>query len=180
MPLSDEQLLKIIPAKNLELRPEWDDYFLAIAYVVSQRSFDPSSKCGTVIVSKDRRILSTGYNGPIKNSIDEEIPLVRPDRYYHMIHGEENALLAYNGSFQDILGATAYITGRPCHRCLRMLLQKGIKRIIHGNINTKMVDDSDLKAQEIMLRHNPIDMVSIDDTSVKVLLHRLISNINNK
>jgi len=97
--------------------------------------------------------LATGYNGPLKHSVDEEIPLVRPDRYYHMIHGEENAILAYSGSFQDIQESTAYVTGRPCHRCFRMLLQKGISRIIYGENETKVVDNKDLRAEELMIEH---------------------------
>ena len=67
-------------------RPAWDEYYLTIAYVVAQRSFDPSSKCGCVLVSRDGRVLSTGYNGPIKGSIDSKIPLTRPEKYCHMIH----------------------------------------------------------------------------------------------
>ena len=153
MPLSDEELEQIDPWENLNKRPSWDEYYLTIAYVVAQRSFDPSSKCGCVIVSKDNRVLSTGYNGPIGRSIDHEIPLTRPSRYCHFIHGEENALLSYNGSKQDIEGATAYMTGRTCHRCLRMLLQKGISRIVYSSNKTKCVDDTDMEAQKIMISH---------------------------
>jgi dCMP deaminase len=133
-------------------RPSWDEYYLTIAYVVAQRSFDPSSKCGCVLVSKDNRVLSTGYNGPLKGSIDSKIPLTRPEKYCHMIHGEENALLAYNGSHQDIQGGTAFVTGRPCHKCLRMMLQKGITRIVYSSANvTMVVDQADIDAQEIMI-----------------------------
>jgi len=133
-------------------RPSWDEYYLTLAYVVAQRSFDPSSKCGTVLVSKDNRILSTGYNGPIRGSIDSKIPLTRPEKYKHMLHGEENALLAYSGSYQDIQGATAFVTGRPCHKCLRMLLNKGIARIVYSSANvTQVVDKADMEAQEIMI-----------------------------
>lgn len=140
---------------SLEARPSWQTYYLTMAFVVAQRSFDPNTKCGCIIVSKDNRILSTGYNGPIKGSSDAKIPLVRPQKYYHMIHAEENALLAYSGSAQDIQGATAYVTGRPCHRCLRGLLQKGITKIVYGPNVTKVVDNEDLEAQKIMLVDRP-------------------------
>jgi dCMP deaminase len=151
MPLSDEELAAIDPIENLKNRPPKDEYFLAMASVVAMRSFDPSSKCGCVIVSKDGRVLSTGYNGPVKGSIDEKIPLTRPERYYHMIHAEENALLAYSGSYQDIQGATVYLTGSPCHRCLRMMIQKGITRIVRSDYVPLCVDEQDKAAQEIML-----------------------------
>jgi len=155
MTLSNEDLEKIDPNENLAERPQWDEYFLAISFVVARRSFDPSSKCGAVIVSKDKRILSVGYNGPIRGSIDAEIPLTRPARYKFIIHGEENALLSYNGSYQDIQKSTAYITGRPCHRCLRMMIQKGITNIVYGQNNTMVVDKADMNAQLLMLKHHP-------------------------
>lgn len=172
MPLTDAELEKIDPVENLKDRPESEEYFLAIAKVVSQRSMDPSSKCGAIIVSKEGRTLSTGYNGPLRGSIDEEIPLIRPDRYFHMVHAEENAIIAYNGSYEEIHGATIYVTGRPCHRCLRMIIQKGILRVLYGDNKTFVVDSADLAAQEIMLRHHPeVELRYVDKGSlVKGLL----------
>ena len=85
--MTSEETDKEVDIKELlAMRPHKDTYYLSIAYVVAQASFDPSSKCGSVIVSTDGRILSTGYNGPIKGSIDEEIPLTRPEKYSHFIH----------------------------------------------------------------------------------------------
>jgi dCMP deaminase len=165
---------------SLSSRPKWDEYYLAMAFVVAQRSFDPSSKCGTVIVSKDNRVLSTGYNGPIKGSVDSQIPLTRPQKYCHMIHGEENALLAYSGSFQDIQGSTAYVTGRPCHKCLRMMLQKGITRIVYGPNVTKVVDQSDIDAQEIMLGGRNVELIEMPKDMVQNILQKTIDYIEVK
>jgi len=182
MPLSDEELKKIDIHALLENRPKKDIYYLTIASVIAQASFDPSSKCGAVIVSYDGRILSTGYNGPLKHSKDEEIPLVRPNRYFHMIHSEENAILAYNGSYQDIVNSTIYVTSRPCHRCLRMIIQKGITRVVYGQGITRVVDKDDLEAQEIMLRHHPeVIMIQIKDNSeIQNLLNKTSGYIENK
>lgn len=165
---------------GLSSRPKWDEYYLTMAFVVAQRSFDPSSKCDTIIVSKDNRVLSTGYNGPIKGSKDEQIPLTRPQKYCHMIHGEENSLIAYGGSFQDIQGATAYVTGRPCHRCLRIMLQKGITKIVYGPNVTKVVDQSDMEAQEIMLRGRDIDMIEMSKDTIQQLLKKTLDYVDMK
>ena len=167
-------------------RPSWDEYYLTIAYVVAQRSFDPSSKCGCVLVSKDNRVLSTGYNGPIAGSIDSKIPLERPAKYKHMLHGEENALLAYSGSQQDIRGGTAYVTGRPCHRCLRMLLQKKIARIVYSSANvTKVLDQEDWDAQQIMIYDcegaSPrVEMVETGSEEIFAMLDRTKKYIEHK
>jgi len=120
----------------------YDDYFLTIAYVVAQRSPDPSTKCGAVLVSKENRILSTGYNGPIKGSDDRLVPLERPAKYAHLLHSEENCLLAYSGCSQDLEGSTMYVTGAPCHNCLRMILQKGVTNIVYTNGNLAVMQDS--------------------------------------
>jgi len=178
--LTNEELEKIDIKQLLADRPNKDAYYLSIAHVVAQSSFDPSSKCGSVIVSRDGRILSTGYNGPLKHSVDEEIPLTRPLKYYHFIHSEENSILAYNGSYQDICGATIYITARPCHRCLRMIIQKSITKIVYGQNSTVVVDQADVDAQNIMLRHHPeVSFVCFNDgDSIKKLLVKTAQSVS--
>jgi dCMP deaminase len=119
----------------------YDDYFLSMCYLVAQRSPDPSTKCGAVLVSEDKRILSTGYNGPIKGVDDALVPLERPAKYAHLLHAEENCLLSYNGSSHDLIGSTMYITGEPCHKCLRMIIQKGVPNITFSNGNLAVMQD---------------------------------------
>ena len=122
---------------------------------MSQRSLDLSVKCGAIIVSRDNRVLSQGYNGPLKNSNDENFPTARPDKYYFTLHAEENALLAYNGSFQDIQNATIYITNKPCHKCFRMCVQKGITRFVYPKFSLPVCnDEADLCAIEEMTRRS--------------------------
>ena len=41
----------------------WDSYFMGVAMLAAQRSKDPNTQVGACIVSKDRKILATGYNG---------------------------------------------------------------------------------------------------------------------
>ena len=52
---------------GLSNRFDWDITFLAETFIISQRSIDPRTCHGACLVSKDRRILSKGYNGSIKN-----------------------------------------------------------------------------------------------------------------
>lgn len=135
-------------------KPNWDVYYLTIAFAASRRSIDPSTKHGCVIVSIDNRVLSIGYNGPIKGANDSSLSLERPQRYWAWIHAEENALLAYSGSQQDILGATAYVTGQPCHKCLRMIIQKGLSRVVFCNTpSTKsvMMNDEEQAACRLVM-----------------------------
>ena len=163
-------------------RPSWEVYYTTMAFIVAQRSFDPNTKHGAIIVSKDGRVLSTGYNGPIKHSIDKEIPLTRPAKYAALLHAEENAILAYNGSYQDIVGATIYVTGRPCHKCLRMIMQKGIVKIVYAPTVSKVIDQADMDAQSIMLRHHPeVKLIEIpNNVDMQLLLRKADEHIERK
>lgn len=129
-------------------RPEWDDYFMALAFVTSTRSIDPHTKHGCVIV-KNKRVVGMGYNGPPSGLDDSMIPLTRPDKYFFMAHAEENAIL--NAENPNLKDATVYITGWPCHRCFRMLIQKEVKKIVYGCVSAACVDDADYAATKLML-----------------------------
>lgn len=140
----------------------FDLYYMSLAFMVAQRSFDPNTKCGCILVSKDNRILSTGYNGPIKGINDDKIPLDR-DKLYYMIHSEINALLSYTGSHDEIQDAKCYVTIQPCHECTRALLQKGIKYIYCSNLPlAKCMDEKSMSAQELMLKEKSIKINIID------------------
>ena len=52
----------------------WDSYFMGIAYMAGLRSKDVNTKVGACIVSKDNRILSTGYNGAPRKMKDSLVP----------------------------------------------------------------------------------------------------------
>jgi deoxycytidylate deaminase len=69
-------------------------------------------------LTKDNRIISTGYNGPASGLFDEYVPNTRPDKYNFMIHSEVNSILNAN---QDIAGCIAYVSGIPCFNfCVTM------------------------------------------------------------
>lgn len=161
-------------------RPNWDTYYLTIAHVVASRSIDPSTKHGCVLVSKDNRILSTGYNGPLKDVNDNKVPLTRPKKYMHLLHAEENALLAYGGSNSDIQGGTCYVTGPCCHKCLRMLIQKGITRIVRGTIQSAMLDTEELEASNLMIELSGIEIKTIDTLDILGEMGNISKRIKDK
>ncbi len=161
--------------KGIKAKPDWDTYFLTLAFLVAQRSIDESSLCGAVIVSKSNKILSQGYNGPISGSNDLLIPQTRPEKYAHFLHAEENALLNFDGSSELLKDATIYITGRSCSRCLRMMVQKGIKRIVYAKNDVRCVDSSDIKEQELMLSYIDKKIEIIEKKNIKDDLCALLS-----
>ena len=138
---------------------DWDQYFLKIADVVSQRSPDPNTKHGCVLVDKNNRVLSTGYNGPIHGLPHELIEWERPQKYLWMIHAEDNAVTF---SKCDLTDSTAYITGRPCVPCLRRLIQAGAKRIVFGNREAKCISEDEKRVTELVVKNKNISFTMLN------------------
>ena len=116
-------------------RPSWDEYFMAIAGTVASRSNCVKRKVAAVVV-KDRRIISTGYNGTprgTRNCNEGGCPRcnelveggTRLDECL-CSHGEENAIsqAAYHGV--SLRGATIYTTLSPCLQCTKLVINAGL------------------------------------------------------
>ena len=116
--------------------PDWHDWFLQGVYWVASKSKDPKTKIGAIIV-KDRRIISTGYNGiPIGVSDTDENRHQRPEKYKWYEHGERNAIYAAAKYGIDTDGAILYTNALPCADCARGIIQSGIKCVyIHQQFN---------------------------------------------
>lgn len=128
-------------------RPDWDNYFLSLAFLVSARSRDEETKHGTVIVDRNNLILGTGYNSFIKGINDASLPKIRPNKYPFMIHSELNAILNCKVLPREVYGGgKAYVTGRCCTHCLQSLIQAGVNEIYMANRQgTKLEDEKSLE-----------------------------------
>ena len=117
----------------MDKRVDWDTYFMNIAKEVATRSTCPRKSVGAVIV-KDRRILSTGYNGTIRgmpHCTDVGCD-IEDGHCVATVHAEANAIIqaARNGVCID--GADIYVTASPCWNCFKLIANSGIKRIYYG------------------------------------------------
>ena len=109
---------------------KWDVRFMRIADMeVAQWSKDRSSRVGAVIV-KDRRIISTGYNGMARGLDDDvEERHERPEKYEWMLHAEPNCIINAAREGVCTLGADMYLNWYPCNICAGYVVQAGISRI---------------------------------------------------
>jgi dCMP deaminase len=124
------------------MRPDWDEYFIRIANVVAQRSTCLRSKFGAVIVSPDKQIISTGYNGAPSGVIsccdkkicyrqENNIPSGTRYETCYSVHAEANAIVR---SKSNVSGCTLYIGDDnnrykgnvPCFMCRRLMANAGI------------------------------------------------------
>lgn len=137
----------------------WDELFIRQAMLFAQKSKDPSTKVGCVIVGDGNAVLSMGFNGFPRGVHEDRFdyephptqPLAyvekrtlieerwkRPDKYLWVEHAERNAV--YNAARHGVrlAGARAYINYEPfgsiCEGCARALIQAGIVEIIGPNI----------------------------------------------
>jgi dCMP deaminase len=117
--------------KRKSERPSWDEYFLKLAMLVSERATCPRMHCGCVLV-RQKRILSTGYNGSIPGDehCEDAGCMVVDNHCVRTVHAEMNAILQCSIHGVNTLGATAYITNMPCTNCAKALIGAGIKEII--------------------------------------------------
>ena len=123
-------------------RPSWDEYFMKIAHLVAERSTCLRRVVGAIIV-KDKRIISTGYNGSPRG-LDHclEIGCMRerlgiPSGERHELcrgaHAEQNALIQAASAGSSMEGATMYCTTAPCSTCSKMIINAGILRLVLGS-----------------------------------------------
>ena len=107
----------------------WDEYFMIIAETAANKSKDPSTHVGCVLVAPDNTVISTGYNGLPRGVPDEEWILTdRETKLRLVLHAEENALLFAR---RDLNNATCYVWPMPpCAKCAAKLVQAGITRIV--------------------------------------------------
>lgn len=110
--------------------PSWDEYFIKIMYMVAEKSKDTKTKIGAILV-KDKRIISTGYNG-LPRGCNDNIPerYVRPTKYAWFEHGERNAIYAAARHGISTEGTTMYTNGTPCIDCARGVIQAGVAKVI--------------------------------------------------
>lgn len=145
-----------------EERPSWDEYFMTLADQVASRTTCLRRAVGAVIV-KDKRILSTGYNGvPTGIRHCGEVGCLReelgvPSGQRHEIcrglHAEQNAIIQAARFGTDIDGASIYVNTQPCVVCAKMLINAGIKEIIYKNpypdeLAQQMLQESGITVRE--------------------------------
>jgi dCMP deaminase len=109
----------------------WDQYFMTMAYLVSMKSKDPSTRVGAVIVGPDNEIRATGYNGLPRGFSDRNYRYEdREYKLYAINHAEENAILNCMMNGVSTKECTLYCPWISCSYCTKMIVQSGIKETV--------------------------------------------------
>lgn len=122
----------------------WDLRFLQLARHVSQWSKDPSTKVGAVIARPDNTVASLGYNGfPRYVADDPALYADREEKLDRIVHAEANAILTCQE--RRLYGHSLYVwppaSCPTCARCATMVIQSGIRRVVHHSWAGQGLDD---------------------------------------
>jgi len=149
----------------------WDEYFLGIAVLSSQRSKDPDDAEGACIADASNKIVAIGYSGlprgcpdtifPWKDFYQEEGEEEGDDKVgaENWLHSKRpyvctaatNAVL--NNGSQNLTGCRLYVTHYPTSDCVKVIIQSGIQELVilqkdetipEHKQNPFSIDDNDL------------------------------------
>lgn len=124
------------PEKNKAERKQ-AKHLIRFAKFLAERSDDPKTGVGAIIINKEKKIIGLGWNGYPTKALYGEFP--RPSdkdgakknkKYPYIIHAEQNALLRRNT--ENIEGGTLVVTKTPCNECTPLLEMQKIKTFVLG------------------------------------------------
>lgn len=127
-----------------------DQCFMRVAMTIAQRSKDPKTKVGAVLVSPDGREISVGWNGFPAGMTETPELWARPAKYQRVLHAELNAIL---NAKKDLTGWTLYTTLIPCVQCCLSIVQSRIGRVV---FNTDFSMSVDLETSIGLLEKNGV------------------------
>ena len=122
--------------------------------VVAELSRCRRRKFGAIITDSKGVILSQGYNGSARGSLNcgEDIPCIKDlydaehnksYNYCSAVHAEENAIINAARGGVSVEGGTLFLGGnsggRPCQRCARTIINAGLSRVVY-KINLGFID----------------------------------------
>ncbi len=122
---------------------KWDHRFMEMAHLVSSWSscHNDCRAVGAVVV-KDKRVMTTGYNGApagIKTCKEKGycirrklgIPSGTRAEICYAVHAEQNAVVQAAKLGISIDQGTLYCTHQPCSICAKIIINAGIRRIVY-------------------------------------------------
>lgn len=159
-----EQIQAILQETLHFERPSWDEYFMSIARVVATRSNCVKRNVAAVI-TVDRRIISTGYNGTPRGVTNcNEGGCTRCNTFAPSgvdlgeclcSHAEENAITqaAYHGV--RVAGGSIYSTFCPCLICTKMIVNAGLKEVVFhtdyplGSTSKRLLEEGGVRVRQL-------------------------------
>ncbi|MBO4534544.1 MAG: cytidine/deoxycytidylate deaminase family protein [Clostridia bacterium] len=147
---------------------KWDERFIKLTKQVATWSscFKTDRQVGAII-TRDKRILTTGYNGAPAGLVSCKdkgecmrvklgIPSGTRHELCYAVHAEQNAIIQAAKQGISLEGATLYCTHQPCSICAKMIINSGVKRVVFSEgypdeFSMQMFDEAGMKVEKIEL-----------------------------
>lgn len=147
---------------------KWDERFIKLTKQVATWSscFKTDRQVGAII-TRDKRILTTGYNGAPAGLVSCKdkgecmrvklgIPSGTRHELCYAVHAEQNAIIQAAKQGISLDGATLYCTHQPCSICAKMIINSGIRRVVFNEgypdeFSMQMFDEAGMKVEKIEL-----------------------------
>jgi len=130
----------------------WDECFMRMAHIIAERSKDPYTQAGAVVVTPNNVVVGVGYNGFPRGIDNNALPWDKEGKpedtkYAYICHAEENAIYNANNTTQN---CKIYCTLFPCNECVKTIIQTGIREVVYES--DKYAETPMVKASKRMLK----------------------------
>lgn len=137
-------------------RLSWDELFMSIAIIASDRTACKFHQTGAVFVDKNHRILSIGYNGPTQGDLHciekgcakvDGDPKTKKLKRCRGAHAEINAIINCLNP-QVLRDSTLYTVLFPCYDCMKALNNVGVSEIVFKDVYLRYVTGGEKREEE--------------------------------
>ena len=144
------------------MQDKWIKRFMDLARTFASWSEDYSTQVGAVVVSDDKDIQSSGWNGLPRGVEPTDERFERPNKYYYFEHAERNAIYNAVRNGVSLNGSHMFVTHYPCPDCARAIIQAGIKHVYFiSKLGGDKWDEGNA-ASEAMLKEAGVSVVWLD------------------
>ena len=112
---------------------KWDRRFMTLAHHLAGWSIESGRRVGAVVVSPERIVLSTGFNGlprGVDDTVEERHDPVSGAKYLWSCHAEQNAIYNAAQIGVSLRGSTIYVPWHPCIECAKAIIQAGVSEVV--------------------------------------------------
>lgn len=111
----------------------WDEFFMRQVYLVSQKSKDPRTRIGAILVRRgDNDLCASGFNGFPRGVKDLETRYLDRDfKHQAICHAEFNSIVNAARKGVSTLGSILYTQAPVCNECAKIVIQAGIVEIVY-------------------------------------------------
>lgn len=140
---------------------EQNQKYMKLALEQAQKSFDPNTKVGCVILDSAGNEVSFGCNN-MPMGLNGKFPWDRTGeklatKYPYVVHAEMKAIISTPFAFR---GGTLYVTLFPCNECAKAIATAGIKKVYY--LEDKYADSEEVIASKIILNNCGIDYEKVE------------------